>query len=145
MNLDVNFVLPLMGAAFVFFGLYIRIGNLKQVYWKSRRSTFGYIPLGLVFVAAGFYDSASKQEPYLFYAYIALFVILIGLTIFMTARTPEFMKPAWIRWVEKYPKAIQKAMAVDVDVNDDWKKNVISETAVDAWAKQLSRKLPKKK
>lgn len=145
MNLDVNFVLPLMGAAFIFFGVYIRLGNLKQVYWKSRRSTFGYIPLGLVFIAAGFYERASKQPPSIFYPFIGLFVLLIALTVYLTARTPEFMKPPWIRWVEKYPKSIQKAMAVDVEVNDNWKQNVASEAAVDAWAKQLGKKLPKKK
>jgi hypothetical protein len=145
MKLDINFVIPLMGVAFIFFGLYIRLGNLKQVYWKSRRSMFGYIPLGLIFLLAGYYDLASSQGPYIFYAYIALFVILGGHTVFLTARPPAFIKPDWIQWVEKHPINIQKAMQADVQENPDWKKNVTSETAVDAWAKQVGRKLPKKK
>jgi hypothetical protein len=145
MTIDPNFVIPLMGAAFIFFGISIRLGNLKQVYWKSRRSIIGYIPLGIVFIAAGFYENASKQQPLIFYLYLALFVIMVGLTIYATARPPDFMKPAWVRWVEKYPRPVQKAMAAAVEDDDEWKKNVASQAAVDAWAKQLARKLPKKK
>jgi len=145
MTIDPNFVIPLMGAAFIFFGIYIRLGNLKQVYWKSRRSSTGYIPLGLVFLAAGLYDSASRQPAVIFYLYVALFLVLIGLTFYCTARPPEFLKPNWVHWIEKHPKTVQKAMAAEVGDGNEWKQNVISESAVDAWAKQLSRKLPKKK
>jgi len=145
MNIDPNFVIPLLGVAFLFFGVVIRLGSLKQVYWKSRRSIIGYIPLGVVFIAAGFYEAASKQQQAIYYAYIALFVVLVGLTIYCTARPPEFLKPAWVRWIEKHPRSVQKAMAASVEDGDDWKQNVVSEAAVDAWAKQLARKLPKKK
>lgn len=145
MNLDLNLVVLLMGAVFVFFGIYIRMGNLKQVYWKSRRSVFGYIPLGLLFIMAGYYETASKQPFYIFYPYIALFVILVGLTLFVASRPPNFIKPDWIRWVEKYPNSIQKAMQAEVLDNTDWKSKLKSEADVDAWAKQLARKLPKKK
>jgi hypothetical protein len=145
MKLDLNFVVPLLGAAFVFIGIYIRMGNLKQVYWKSRKSIFGYIPLGLVFILAGYYEKASKLEPVFFYAYIALFAIVAGLTLFVAARPPDFIKPNWILWIEKHPNNIQKAMQAEVQENEDWKQKVISEVEVDAWAKQLARKLPKKK
>jgi hypothetical protein len=145
MTIDPNFVIPLMGAAFIFFGISIRMGNLKQVYWKSRRSIIGYIPLGIVFIIAGVYETASKQPALIFYLYLAFFIIMVGLTIYCTARPPEFMKPTWVRWVEKYPRSVQKAMAAAVDDDTDWRQNVVSEGAVDAWAKQLTRKLPKKK
>ena len=145
MNIDLNYAVPLLGLIFIFAGVIIRLGNLKQVYWKSHRSMVGYIPLGILFVVAGFYDFASKQGSVVFYAYIALLVIVVGLTLYFATRPPDFLKPAWIRWVEKYPKAVQKAMAVDVESNEQWKQNVNSETAVDAWAKQLARKIPKKK
>ncbi len=144
MQLDVNFVIYLMGAAFVFLGLYIRLGNMKKAYWKSPRSITGYVPLGLVFLVAGYYETASQQAPYFFYAYIALFVVLVGLTIFLGARPPQFVKPRWVRWVEKYPRSVQKAMAAASEDEPDWEKNVATEAAVDAWAKKLSRKGPKK-
>ncbi len=145
MNIDLNIAVPVLGIIFIFAGVFIRLGNLKQVYWKSSRSMVGYIPLGILFLVAGLYDAASKRGSLVFYAYIALLVIVVALTIYLAARPPAFLKPEWIRWIEKYPKAIQKAMAADVEVNDKWKQNVSSEAAVDAWAKQLSRKLPKKK
>jgi len=145
MNIDVNYAISLLGIIFVFAGVFIRMGNLKQVYWRSSRSMVGYIPLGIVFIVAGLYDSASRQGGTKFYAYIALLVIVVGLTIYCAARPPDFIKPTWIRWIEKYPKAVQKAMAADVEDNSNWKENVTSEAAVNAWAKQLSRKLPKRK
>ena len=145
MKLDLNFLIPLMGAAFIFLGIYIRLGNMKQVYWKSRRSMYGYVPLGLVFIAAGYYNSASGWPQTLHYAYLSAFVILIVLTLYLTARPPDFIKPNWIRWIEKHPSNIQKAMQADVQDNNEWKDKVTSEAAVNAWAKQLARNLPKKK
>ena len=144
MNLDLDFVLPLMGAAFIFLGLMIRSGSMKPVYWKSRRSAYGYIPLGLVFIAAGFYERAQEQPPAVFYAYIAIFAIVIALTLYFGAKPPEFMKPNWVRWIEKHPKSIQKAMAAEVEAGEEWKNFVVSERAVDAWARRLGLKMPKK-
>ncbi|MCC7129494.1 MAG: hypothetical protein B6D39_07175 [Anaerolineae bacterium UTCFX2] len=145
MNIDPNLAVSVLGVLFVFVGVFIRLGNMKPVYWKSPRTMVGYIPLGILFILASIYDFVSKQGVYIFYAYIALIVIVAGLTIYITSRPPNFLKPTWIRWIEKHPRPIQKAMAADVGVNDQWQQNVISEAAVDAWAKQLSRKLPKNK
>ncbi len=145
MNIDFTYVIPILGILFILAGILIRLGNLKQVYWRSSRSMVGYIPLGILFIVAGLYNTASSQGSLVFYAYIALLIIVVALTVYLAARPPNFLKPDWIRWIEKYPKAVQKAMAAEVEVNDQWKQNVASETAVDAWAKQLSRKLPKKK
>lgn len=145
MNIDLNYAIPVLGLIFILIGVYIRLGNLKQVYWKSRRNMVGYIPLGILFLVAGGYDFAFKQGGVIFYIYIALLVIVVGLTLYFATRPPDFLKPAWIRWVEKYPNAIQKAMAADVEDNGQWQENVSSEAAVDAWAKQLARKLPRKK
>jgi len=145
MQLDVNYIVMVLGGVFVVVGFYIRMGNLKQVYWKSRRSMFGYIPLGLFFILAGYYNTASRQGPYIFYSYLVLFALLAGLTLFFSARPPDFIKPDWIRWIEKHPRSIQKAMLGEATENEEWKQKVVSETAVDAWAKQLARKLPRKK
>ncbi len=146
MKIDTNFAVSILGFLFIIAGIVIRLGNLKQVYWKSKRSMVivGYIPLGFLFIVAGLYESASKQGSLVFYAYIALLAIVVVTTLFIVTRPPNFLKPDWIRWIEKYPKSVQKAMADDVEVNDQWKQNVASEAAVDAWAKKLSRKLPKK-
>jgi hypothetical protein len=146
MQFDFNFFIPLLGAAFVLAGIYIRMGYMKQVYWKSRRSMFGYIPLGLVFILVGYYNTFSSQAPYIFYGYIALLAIMVMFTLYVSSsRPPAFIVPEWIKWVEKYPKNIQKAMRIEADVDDEWKQYVTSEAGVDAWAKELARKLPKKK
>ncbi len=146
MKIDTNSAVSILGFLFILAGVFIRLGNLKQVYWKSKRSMVivGYIPLGFLFIIAGLYEAASKQGSLVFYAYIALLAIVVILTLYIVTRPPNFLKPDWIRWIEKHPKAVQKAMAADVEINDAWKQNVASEAAVDAWAKQLSRKLPKK-
>jgi len=143
--LDSNIFVPLLGAAFVLLGIYIHLGNLKQLYWKSRRSMFGYIPLGLVFILVGYYPSFANPGGYLFYGYIVVVAIMAVFTLYVTSRPPDFIKPTWIKWIEKHPKNVQKAMRLDVDVDDEWKQRVTSEAAVDAWAKELARKLPKKK
>ena len=140
MTLDLDFVILLMGLAFIFFGLYMRLGNMKQVYWKSPRSVSSYIPLGLVFIAANYLDEMALQPRPLYYGYIAVFAALVGVTLWWSTRPPDFMKPDWVRWVEKQPSHIQKAMATEAEGNKDWLMNVTSETAVDNWAKQITRK-----
>jgi hypothetical protein len=145
LNLNLNYLISIMGGIFVLLGIFIRLGHMKQVYWKSPRSMVGYIPLGFVFALAGFYEPASKAAPTMFYAYLGLFAIVVGLTLYFAIRPPKFIKPAWVLWVEKHPHAVQKAMAADTENNENWKQNVTSEAAVNSWAKQLGRKLPKKK
>ncbi len=146
MNIDLNYAISLLGIIFIGVGVFIRMGNLKQVYWRSKRGMVmvSYIPLGILFIVAGFYEAASRQGSLVFYAYIALLVVVVIATVYCAARPPDFLKPDWIRWLQKYPKTVQNAMAADVEVNEQWKENVASEAAVDAWAKKLSRKLPKK-
>jgi len=140
MNLDLNFVIPLMGAVFVFIGLYIRLGNMKRVYWKSPRSMTSYIPLGLVFIASAYFDEMALQPKPIYYGYIALFGVLVLFTLWFSTSAPNFIKPKWIRWVEKQPQNIQKAMAAEAEGNTEWLANVTSEAAVEAWGKQITRK-----
>lgn len=140
MNLDLDFVILLMGLAFIFIGLYIRLGNMKAVYWKSPRSMTSYIPLGLVFITANYLDEMALQPRPIYYAYIVLFAALVAVTLWWSTNAPDFIKPQWVRWVEKHPSHIQKAMAAEAEGNKDWLMNVTSETAVDNWARQITRK-----
>lgn len=140
MKLDLDFVILLMGLAFIFFGLYMRLGNMKQVYWKSPRSMSSYIPLGLVFIGANYLDEMALQPKPIYYGYIVLFGLVVVLTLWFSTNAPDFMKPNWVRWVEKQPSHIQKAMAAEAEGNKDWLTNVTSETAVENWAKQITRK-----
>jgi len=145
MKLDIDFAILVMGAAFVLLGVFIRLGNLKQVYWKSPRSMTSYIPLGLVFIGANYLDDLALQPRPVYYAAIAVFAVLVGLTLWFSTKAPDFMKPAWIRWVEKHPERVRKAMAEEAEGNKEWQANVVSEEAVDAWARQISRKAPPSK
>jgi hypothetical protein len=143
--LNINIFIPLLGAIFVLAGIYIRMGNIKQLYWKTRRSMYGYIPLGLVFILVGYYPNFAVQARYLYYGYIVVLAVMVVFTLYVSTKPPEFMKPTWVKWIEKHPKNVQKAMRRDAEVDDEWKQRVNSEADVDAWAKELARKLPKKK
>lgn len=142
---DVDFAITVMGAAFVLIGVFIRMGNLKQVYWKSPRSMTSYIPLGLVFMSASYLDDLALQPKPIYYTAIVIFAALVALTLWFSTKAPNFMKPQWTRWVEKNPERVRKLMAEEAEGNKEWKANVVSEEAVDAWARQINRKSVMKK
>lgn len=142
---DQQALLRLMGIGFALMGLGARVGAWKKWYWGSRGGAYAYLPLGLMFILYT-YDDYFKENfrPYYFLYWAAIIVVAI-LILWLAARPPDFVKPRWVRWVEKHPKHVISAMAAEVEAGEAWEDNVKSEDAVDQWAKKLKGKPPKKK
>jgi hypothetical protein len=144
-GLDQQFLLRLMGAGFALMGLGARIGVWKKWYWGTRGGAYTYFPLGVLFILYT-YDAYFKEAlgPYYFLYWVAIIAVAI-LILWWAARPPTFVKPKWVRWVEKYPKHVIQAMADEVEAGKAWEENITSEEAVDTWAKGLKAKPHKKK
>ena len=127
------------GAVFVAMGIAARLGLWKSWYWRTKGSVYGYTPLGLAFFVYGFHERAL-QFGRSFVWYQGLLVVLLLLGLWWSVRPPAFAKPAWILWVERYPKKVYEAMASAAIDGEDWQSKVASPEAVDSWAKELSSK-----
>jgi hypothetical protein len=128
------------GAVFVAMGVAARLGLWKSWYWRTRSSVYGYAPLGLAFFVYAFRDRAVQELGRNFLWYQGLLVLLLLLGLWWSVRPPAFVKPAWILWVERYPKKVYEAMASAAIDGEAWQPKVASPEAVQAWAKELSSK-----
>ncbi|UCF62182.1 MAG: hypothetical protein JSV37_05675 [Anaerolineaceae bacterium] len=142
---DQQVLLRLMGIGFALMGLGARVGAWKKWYWGTRGGAYAYLPIGMMFIL--FTYNAYFQEslgPYYFLYWVAIILVAL-LILWWAARPPAFVKPRWVRWVEKYPPHVIKAMAAEVEEGEAWEENITSEDAVDQWAKRVKGKPPKKK
>lgn len=139
--MDPNLYIQILGVIFIFAGIMIRLGIWKGWYWRSRGGGFAYIPMGIVLILYTYIPEMQAIGGYLYYAYIGIFLIFIGLTVYFSLKPPAWMKPKWVKWVEKHPKSVVKAMkAAALEDELDWKGNLEDEESVDKLAKKYRSK-----
>ena len=132
-------VIKFLGIFFVFFGVSIRMGFWKKLYWQSKGGIYGYIPLGLLFIWYSYFDFLTSVLSNYLSVYYIVFAGLILVAIYLSIRVPQWMKPDWILWIEKHPANIKKAMGEEAKTNESWESNVESEESVAIWARKLKK------
>jgi len=142
---DPSLLLQAFGLIFMTLGLAARLGLWKKWYWRTKGSVYGYIPLGLMFLLYSFYGLAKERLTVPFWWFQALFAVLLIVGLWWSFRPPSFVKPAWVRWVEAYPKNITTAMEQATAEESDWDRHVTSPEAIEAWVKGLKLKKPRSK
>jgi len=144
-NFDPTLLLQAFGFIFLSLGVAARLGLWKKWYWRTKGAVYGYIPLGLLFLVYSFNDLAKERlGPYLWVYQVSIGILII-LGVWLSFRPPEFVKPAWVRWVEAQPTQVLKAMEQDALDDPNWERHIISPEAVDLWANSLKLKKPKLK
>ncbi len=136
-NLDTGLLIQAFGIIFIVLGVAARIGYWKNWYWQVRGSTYGYIPYGCIFFLSSYNDELKKiffPNEWVVYIFYGIFLV-IGL--WCSIRPPQFMKPTWVRWIEKHPANIVEAIRNDARNDTSWEKHIKSEETVDAWAKSV--------
>ena len=133
-------IIRMLGLFFTLFGIAIRLGYFKKMYFSSKGGIYGYLPMGLLFVLYSYYEEISAGNSGNMTVYYSAFGLLIACILYFSIRKPGWMKPIWVTWVEKYPQKVITKMAEEIKDNPDWESNTTSEAAVDAWGKRLSRK-----
>lgn len=136
-NFNTQLLIQAFGLIFMSLGTAARLGYWKKWFWQVRGSIYGYIPLGGLFILYTYDEALIKLfMPYPWITWI-IYGMLLFLGIWFTARPPTFMKPLWIRWIEKYPDNIVEAMRNDAKDNPEWENHIKTEAMVDLWAISL--------
>lgn len=138
--MDSTWIIRGLGLFFILLAFAIRTGYFKNLYWRSKGGIFGYLPMGLLFLWYAYYDQITQSTAQATYVFYLVFVVLIALTLWFALRTPQWAKPDWIKWVEKYPTHIRKRMAEEAGENKDWESLVVDEESVKKWARKLGGK-----
>jgi hypothetical protein len=144
-NLDPNLFLQVFGLIFIGMGGAVQLGLWKKWYWRSQGRAYGYIPVGLLFILYSFNSQAQQKLGANYWLFNVAFGALAVLSVWLFFRPPNFMKPAWVRWVEAYPPDVYKAMRETAQNDPDWDKHMSSPEAVDEWVRTLKKGKPKQK
>lgn len=141
---QVQLLMQGFGIFFLAVGLAARLSVWKGWFWRQQRMVYGYIPLGLLFIIFSFNDQAKAWlgSNYLLFQILAGLMLVVG--AWWSARPPRFVKPPWVHWVEAHPKRVVEAMIQAVKDGEEWGRKVESQEAVEAWARALKKKLPKR-
>lgn len=137
--LDARLLLQAFGFVFLGIGLAARFGLWRNWYWRSRGTVYGYVPLGLLFLVYSYEELARERLGTLYPVFQVAIGLLILLGVWWSLRPPAFVKPAWVRWVERYPRPVIQAMARAAEEDKDWEQHVSSPEALDDWVKSLQR------
>ena len=141
---QVQLLMQGFGILFLALGLAARLSIWRGWFWKQQSMVYGYIPLGLLFVIFSFSDQVKAELGSNYIAFQVLAGLILVMSVWLSARPPDFMKPPWVRWVEKHSKRVVEVMIQEVKDGEDWRGKIESEETVDAWARAIRRKLPKK-
>ena len=142
---SVQTAMLVIGLFFVIVGIIVRLGIWKDWYWKGLKTVHGYLPMGLLFLIIYFNPQISKVIQMKFLNYYFPIFILLGLSAWFSAKTPVFIKPNWVTWIENYPPRVVDEMKKEVKAGAEWVDKVKDKNSVDAWARQLKNKMPKRK
>ncbi len=120
------------GVCFFALGLAARFGLWKKWYWSSLSTIYGYTLLGMVFIIYSYNELAVSRlgSYYIIYQGLILFLVIIG--IWWSVNPPNFIKPAWVRWVERYPETIYDAIVNAVKADENWKSHMKSFETLDS-------------
>jgi hypothetical protein len=140
-----SLLLQAFGLIFLALGMAARIGIWKKWYWRTKGSMYGYIPLGLLFLLYSFYEPMKARLGASFWMFQSLFGVLVLVGAWWSVRTPRFIKPAWVRWIEVYPRDVRQAMERAATDDPGWDQHVTNPEAIEAWARALKYKNPRSK
>lgn len=139
--MNTTIYIKFLGVFFVVVGILVRFSIWKSWYWRSRGGAYAYVPMGLVLILYTYIPDMKEKGGYPYYGLIAIFLILIALTVYFSLRPPSWLIPKWVKWIEKYPKSVVKAMKeAAAEGNLEWKGNIDTEEAVDKLAKSFRSK-----
>ncbi len=137
-NINMQALLLAFGLFFILFGWAACLGYWKKWFWQPHGAPFGYIPIGCLFIVYAFDTPlrAALGDSSWLATFILALLAVVGL--WWSIRPPNFLKPRWVHWVEKYPADVVESMRNAAKAEASWgSSHTTSEEAVDAWVKTL--------
>ena len=136
---NTQYLLVAFGFIFFALGVLIRFGTWKKWYWRTKGSAYSYLPIGVIFLLYSYNDKAQAAMGVNFWIYYVFYAIPVIVGIWWVVRTPTFVKPVWVRWVEAYPKETYFAMEQAALDDTNWDRHITSKEDVEAWVKSIDR------
>ncbi len=137
--------LTALGGLFLVAGILSRTGYLRWVYAMKghpiltpNRFAYVLIPIGIMTLFLGLLPFLPQVRGDLaFYIFFALLITIYVLAIWL----PWWLKPAWLRWLEKDHGDILHLLWEDVRKDRwGWERRVRTQAGLEAWVAEVRRK-----
>lgn len=141
LQLDSQVVLRVVGLFSIVVGLLGLTGVWKRWYWRSQRNTvYGYPLLGLACMLGSFEDTIQQMVGGREWLVIVFYIILLGGTVLISYSPPKFLKPRWIKRIEKEPHWVYEKMVKEVMADKPWRYKAKNMTELEKWIKEIRKK-----
>lgn len=145
LNLDIPSLLITIGVVFFVLWIAALTGLWKKWYWRSQNGmVYGYIGISIATLASAF---QSQLLALVTYKWMVDGLVIFGLliTLLMAYFSPTFIKPKWIRQIEREPKYVYKEMVAQINDGFRWQEKLQNYDTLESWIKEIRRKPQKKK
>ncbi len=138
--------LIIVGTALLIFGILVRSGRHKRWYLykgdpalSPKEFAFVCIPFGLMILIMGIAALLPTPEARqaIFWGVVFPLGIAVAVLLFWP---PAWIKPSWLRWLEKNHKGILLLLVEDARETPDWEQRVATQAGLEAWVAEVRRK-----
>jgi hypothetical protein len=144
-DLDIPSVLITIGAVFFVLWVAALLGLWKKWYWRSQNGmVYGYIGVAIAALASGFQTQLLVILNGHQWILDGLVIGGLVITLLIAFFSPAFLKPKWIRQIEREPKYVYREMAEQVKDGFNWHEKLVDYDTLESWIKEIKRKPQKK-
>lgn len=149
MDLNVYYIgsgLIIIGIPFFVFGVLVQLGKYKRWYLREgdplyNPKEFAYVcipaGLGIIFFGIALFLSTHEARQMVFWGIVfPLCIALIVLLIWL----PDWIKPAWVRWLEKEHGDILHLLLRQARRTPNWEQRVATQAGLEAWVAEVRDK-----
>jgi hypothetical protein len=138
--------LIVVGTTFLVFGVLVKLGRYKRWYLYEgdpalSPKEFAYVcaPFGLAIIVMGtaLVLPTHEVKQMVFLCLDLPLIIVASLLLFWL---PEWIKPAWVRWLEKNHGDILLLLLRQARRTPDWEQRVATQEGLEAWVAEVRHK-----
>jgi hypothetical protein len=144
-QLDFPIMLGTFGVVFLALWLAALFGVWKKWYWRSQTGmVYGYIGISLASFAAAFQPQFVEATHGAQWLSDGLIIFFLGLAIVLAYFSPKFLKPKWIKQIEREPKYVYKTMVAQIKDGYAWQEKMVDYYTLESWIKEIKKTRRKK-
>ncbi len=151
MNIDdfiIFLFLGVLGFLFFLLGILLRLGHWRWIFAMKGHSVLTpsslalvFVPIGLLTMFLGFVPMLPLSKEIRLNLGIYLFIPLVVVTFISAILQPNWLKPIWLRWLEKEHGDIIHLLWEDVREDRwGWERRVKTQKDLETWVNEVRRK-----
>ena len=131
-NFNTQLLLQAFGFIFIGLRVIVRFGTREEMVLALQDDDLQLHPDWIDFLAGELSRPGQRAVGTNYWIYQAGYAIPVAVAIWWVARTPAFVKPDWVKWIQAFPPNIYQAMQADALADPEWERHVTSQKEVEA-------------